>query len=386
MVRVHVFKQLLSLGVSQDVLAYHIRPIHVALYKDLHSTIAEQFEELSSGEQHLTLSTNGRILQYDDYYPGRNFDGSMDTISYDVMEKNFKLTDIIPKGNLIVTDLSNAKSLSETYEFLVRQLRVVPMNVGPNEMQEARLYLQEKVEDLGSTDSNSTRPRLSLYIQYKTKYYEKKLSIDNQIEAQKNFLSGYYFSEWFDRHSSLLNGQVENAYIQWVMYGYKDDVEKWLKLLQLQDTGSSPLDYNESLEEAKALLIASKERSKFKEDSVYRPVKLVPDYWFRILKNRYVYNIIKFICLSQILVKRTLTFINTLLFFSCDIASTGLKRALSSFCIILQTCGHRKRSSRFLSTIFRRRRSDWNFVTDRPFNSPSLSHAQRTHWMILVLL
>lgn len=275
-----------QIAISQDVLTQHIRPIHTALYANMYSTIADKFEELVSGNKHLSLLASGRILEYRDYNPGRHFDGGVDTIPQDIMENVFKLTDIIPDGSSIVTDLNEAHSLSETYEYLVRQLRVLSLNIGSDEMQEARNYLQEKVEDLGNTDENKTRPRLSLYIEYKNKYYEKKLNAEDQIESQKLLLSGYMFSEWYDRHSSLLNGQVEDAYVEWVMYGYKAEVEKWLKFLQLQDTGSFSIDYSEALEEAKALLIATKERSKFREDSLFRPVKLLPDYWFQILNNR----------------------------------------------------------------------------------------------------
>ncbi len=285
-------------GVSPDVFSYHIRPIHTAFYEDLYSTVAEQFEELSSSEQHLSLLTTGKTLQYSDYNPGRNFDGSLTTVPQDVLENIFKLVDIIPKGNLTVTHLKDVQSLSETYEYLVRQLRVIPPDVAQDEMQEAREYLQEKVEDLGNADLNLTQPRLSLYIKYKTRYYEKKLGVEDQIDAQKTFLTGYSFSDWYDRHSLLLHGQVEDAYVQWVMFGYKNEVEKWLKLLQLQDTESSPIDFSESLEEAKTLLIATKERSMFKEDSMYRPAKLLPDYWFKILENRFVLSVLFFLPLQ----------------------------------------------------------------------------------------
>ncbi len=254
----------------------------------MYSTVAEEYNELSLSEQHLSLLTTGKTLLYNDYNPGRDFDGSLITIPEDVLENIFKLVDIIPNGNLTVTDLRNVQSLSETYEFLVRQLRVIPLNITQDDMREAREYLQEKVEDLGNDNQSKMQPRLSLYIKYKTKYYEKKLNVENQIDAQKTFLAGYHFSDWYDKHSLLLNGQVEDTYIQWVMFGFKNEVEKWLKLLQLQNTESSPIDFSESLEEAKALLIATKERSKFKEDSMYRPAKLLPDYWFKVLENRFV--------------------------------------------------------------------------------------------------
>ena len=257
-----------------------------ALYENLDSTIAEQFEGLSSGEQHLALLTSGRTLRYADYNPGRNFDGSVDTIPEDILENIFKLTDIIPNGDSIIADVSKSHRLSETYEMLVRQLKVLPMDVTPSEMQDARDYLQEKVEDLGSINENETRPRLTLYMKYKNKYYETKLDVENQIDTQKSLLTGYLFSDWYDRHGAILKTRVEDAYIQWVMYGYKSEVEKWLKLLRLQESGAASIDYAESLEEVKALLIASKERSKFKEDSMYRPVKLLPDHWYKILENR----------------------------------------------------------------------------------------------------
>lgn len=274
------------LGISEDVLTQHLRPLHRNLYEKLYSSVADETEDLASGKQHLALLTFGKLLDYNELNPGRDFDGSEDTVPQNVMERFFKLTDIIPDCGSIVTDLDKSLSLSETYEYLVRQLRVSPVDVRPSDLQDARNYLQEKVEDLGNREENSRPiPRLSLYLKYKNNYYRKKLDVENKIDSKRRILTGYHFSEWYDRYASVLNAEVDDAYMEWNLYGNKAEVTKWLKVLKLLDD-SSPLDFTESLEEAQALLIATKTRSRFREDSVYRPVQIVPSHWFKVLKNR----------------------------------------------------------------------------------------------------
>ena len=273
-------------GISEDVLTHHLQPLHRDLYEKLYSSVADETEGFASGKQHLALLTSGRLLDYNEFNPGRDFDGGEDTVPQDVMERFFKLTDVIPDSGSVVTDLDESHSLSETYEYLVRQLRVSPVDVQPSDLQDARTYLQEKVEDLGNKGETSVSiPRLSLYLKYKNNYYRKKLDVENKIDSKRRILTGYHFSGWYDRYASVLNAEIDDAYMEWDLYGNKAEVTKWLKVLKLVDD-SSPLDFAESLEEAQALLIATKTRSKYREDSVYRPVQILPSHWFKVLKNR----------------------------------------------------------------------------------------------------
>ena len=195
----------------------------------------------------------------------------------------FNLVDVIPEATSIVTELEEAQLLSKTYEYLIDNLEIIPQDLEGMELQQARVYLQEKVEDLGqSLTEEATRlvPRLSLYLSYKNMYYLKKLEIESVMEEKKLMLPGTLYSNWYDQHFLSLQSQIDGAYLKWELYGDKIEVEKKLYKLDLRDR-------SEPLQEARALLIASKKRSKYREEKVYRPVQLFPGHWFDLLKNRY---------------------------------------------------------------------------------------------------
>lgn len=274
-------------GISEDVLNHHLRPIHINLYEQLYSSVADDTEDLGSGAQSLSLLASGRLLDYDNYNPGRSFDGGVDSIPQKVMERFFKLTDVIPDTTSLVTDFHDDTSLSETYEYLISHMLVTPFDVRPNDLEDARIFLQEKVEDLGSEEeSDRLIPRLSVYLKYKNIYYRKKLDIENLIDSKKRILTGFHYTEWYERHASVLNTEVDDAFLEWDLYGNKVEVEKWLKVLRLQGEETSQLDDSELLDEARALLVATKTRSRYKGDVVYRPIQILHTHWFRALKNR----------------------------------------------------------------------------------------------------
>ena len=233
-------------------------------------------EALASEEQHLALLGTARLLGYDDYYPGRDFDGSEETIPPVILENMFSLVDVIPDASSLVADIEE-EPLAEVYKSLVHGLQVKGDDTDPVQMQEAREYLQAVVDDAGGLNAVPL-PRLSLYLQYKSRYYLKKLEVETLIEAQRKRLFGRQFSDWYDRQAQLLQSGIEDAMMKWNVFGDKDAVEKNISKLNLED-------FSEPLDEARSLLLATRKRSKTREDAFYYPVEFVPSQWFELLQN-----------------------------------------------------------------------------------------------------
>ena len=264
--------------ISTDVATMHYLPLHLELYKQLHESATEHMDLVANGLQHVVFLAAGKILRYEDYYPGRQFDGGEDTIPPRVMEDMFSLVDVIPNAESIVAKEDESRSLSETYEFLVNGLKVESAEIPEDILMEARNYLQENVIDIGDPDATSI-PRLSLYLQYKNKYYTKRLEVDTRVDYQREKLIGSEFSKWHERYGHILQDQVKDDYIKWEMYGNKTEIEKRLSVLNLQD-------HSQTLEEARAILKATRKTSTLRDEQLYYPVQFDPHYWFSLLKNR----------------------------------------------------------------------------------------------------
>ena len=256
----------------------HYLPLHLELYKQLHESAIEHMDLVANGMQHVVFLTAGKILQYKDYYPGRQFDGGEDSIPPRVMEGMFSLVDVIPNAESIAAKEDEGHSLSEAYGYLVNDLKVDSIEIPPDILSEARNYLQEHVVDIGDPDAVPI-PRLSLYLQYKNKYYTKRLEIDTRVDYQREKLTGSEFSKWHERNGYILQDQVKDDYIKWEMYGNKTEVEKRLSVLNLQD-------HSQTLEEARAILKAARKTSTLRDEQLYYPVQFDPPYWFDLLTNR----------------------------------------------------------------------------------------------------
>lgn len=260
-----------SAVVVQDLL----RPYQLELYHQLRHVATKQN---SLGKEHVTLFTTGNILRFDDYNPGRDYDGGEDSIPSFIMENMFDLVDVIPNGENVITMPEDYQVLSETYDYLLHDMTVSPSETTSETLRNARTHLQQIVTDLGGL-SERNLPRLSLYLLYKNHYYSKKLEVDNQIDYQKRKLAGTGFVKWYERNGYILQGQIVDAYTKWEIFGSKNEVEQWLSTLNLED-------YSEPLDDAQAVLIASKKKSKFKDEKVYYPVEFIPGDWFHLLENR----------------------------------------------------------------------------------------------------
>lgn len=265
-----------SADIPPETVATYYAPTQMELFDQLHLHLSTS---MSVDKESLVLvSATGKLLRYEDYYPGRDFDGGEDTIPPRIMENMFDLVDFVPDGSSIITSDHNRGSLSMAYEFLLGELMVAPPDVDHDTLTEARTYLQELVTDIASP-SNDSIPRLSLYLMYKNKYYQKKLEIEDQIDYQRRRLPGLRFSQWYERNGIILENEVKHAYYEWDVYGSKNDTEAWLDILNLQD-------HSKPLSEARSLLFATTRVSKYRDEKMYFPVEFFPSHWFYLLRNR----------------------------------------------------------------------------------------------------
>ena len=250
------------------------------VYHQLHKTVSEHFPGVQDGDQHLMFLTSGKILSYEDFDPGYKYDGSEESVLPQTMENIFDLVDIVPNGGSIAFNSYDAERLQETYSELIEMLQVAPSNLTLSH--EIRQYLQETVEDLGSDPAESL-PRLSLYLKYKNSYYMTVFEVEDLIESQRQSLHSWEFTQWYERNIERLNMKKYNEYMKWKMFADKEEVEEKLSLLKLED-------HLQEVNNAHALLLASKRKSRFKDEKRYYLVKLYPDTWYKGLQNRSVSN------------------------------------------------------------------------------------------------
>ena len=249
------------------------------LYHQLHIRITENIAPLANGQQYLALFTLGQILRLNNYSPGRYFDGSDRTIRPSVMERMFNLVDVIPEAASIVSSIHNGHPLAKTYESLLEQLQVSYDDVDPLTLMEARNFLQEKVEDLGG-EMPGLVPRLMLYLHYKKQYYHVKLEVETAKDKQQKRLSSRSYITWLQRNTFTLDGKVNDSYTKWEILGNRTEVERRLTKLNLQDR-------SEPLENARALLEATRRKNKHQQEQSFYPVKFIPENWYKLLDNRY---------------------------------------------------------------------------------------------------
>ena len=246
------------------------------IYNQLHMSVAEHFPRVRDGEQHLTFLTTGKTLSYEDFDPGYLYDESEESVLPQTMENMFDLVDIIPDGGSIVFNPHRSPRLQQTYSQLVEMLQVVPSSYSEEERINIRKYFQEPTQD---PSNGQTLPRLSLYLLYKDTYYKTKMEVEDLIESKRRGLLGWEFTQWYERHIHTLQMKISDAYTKWEMYADKGAVEENLENLNLED-------HSQKISIVQALLLASHRTSRFKDEKQYHLVKLYPDTWYKVLKNR----------------------------------------------------------------------------------------------------
>ena len=239
----------------------------------------------TTGAQRLILSLPGKILNYNDYYPGNEYINSLNTddpearrveIPRRVMQNMFRLADVVPSVNPFSSSDSGL-SFSSIYRTLLSQMTVrgidsLSVNKRKAHMQ-AIDYLSSTVKD--PLARNQETNRLTLYRKYRDLYNEMKLSNEKVIADRRAALPAAQFEEWFTQNYPALQSKLDGAYLEWLVFGRKDEVEsKWLQL----DNASPGLE----LLEAKSALRASGVSSLDRTQTVY-PVYFNPSDWYKYI-------------------------------------------------------------------------------------------------------
>lgn len=266
--------------ISQKVLQNHFMPLQQDLYSKLHHLISNSDSDVSTGHKHVVLMKTAKPLFFEDFDPGKLFDGSEKTISPRTMENMFNLVDMVP-GSLPF--LQDTRPLSKTYHTLVNKLVPIRSHVAKHNIMNAIGYLKELVMDVENMSSNNSQiMRLILYNRFKLSYLGKALNVEKEIELRHSTLSPAAYSDWYSSEGVLLEGEKDGIYQMWESLGDKSGVEKMLQLLDLKD-------HLMPLNNVKAIFEASKKPSLLHDDKYYLPIEFLPRNWFQLyLPKRYV--------------------------------------------------------------------------------------------------
>ena len=237
--------------------------------------------------QRLVLLLPGKVLNYYDYFPGNAYEASLENPDHDgqqviipprVMENMFALADVIP-GVYPLRGQETGESMAIIYENILNQMEVKGF-IEKTESEKERYviainYLAEEIVDPLDVTQNVTR--FQLYRRSQDLYNDRRLEMEDTIDAKRRELPGIEFERWFQRNYPSLNSKVEGAYTEWLIFGEKEIVELYKSFL---DVGSPGID----LEEARMALRASGLTSLDRTRTIY-PVNFVPSNWYRYLVN-----------------------------------------------------------------------------------------------------
>ena len=275
-----------TLGVSgQAVDRSQSQMLH--LYRVLHSLTLPTLKADDQPEQRLVLQFPGRILNLYDYYPGDEYVNSLRNpdpearrveIPPRVQENMFRLSDGLPAVNPF-GGAETGEQLSTVYRTLLHQMVVRGMEALEKDRKvkhrEAREALSKFVNDPSNESVRNTV--LGLYRTYREKYDDAKRHMEETITMKRRELPAREFEEWFRNNYPTLNSKAEGAYLEWLVFGMKVEVESWW----VQLDGASP---GLELLEATSSLRASGVTSLDRTQTVY-PVTFLPSDWYRYINQ-----------------------------------------------------------------------------------------------------
>ena len=235
--------------------------------------------------QRFVLMSPGKVLNFFDYYPGEQYENSVQDITTStkeyvvppkVMENWFDLADVVP-GVDPLTGGENGESLSQKYQTVLNQVEI--KGFGRKTAEERKRYknavdyLNEAIPDPENLTQNVTR--LALYNRYQDMYNQRRLQMEDMINEKRNSMPAIEYELWFQRQYPSLQSLVESAYTSWLVFGEKDIIELYKSYF---DTGVS----GQYLEVARMALRASGVSSLDRTRTIY-PVKFVPSDWYKYL-------------------------------------------------------------------------------------------------------
>jgi len=194
-------------------------------------------EPLSTGpaQNRFVLMSPGRVLNYWDYYPGRDYEESLlklnlsapeVSIPPSVMEKWFDIADVMVGADPFTGGVTG-RSMARAYETILSQMQLLGLEMKSSDARTkysiAQAYLTQAVPDPDNMTVNITK--LSLYERYLDQYTDHKLDMEEQILNKRLSSSATVYQLWFQRNYPSLNAKVESAYMKLLSFGEKDLVE-----------------------------------------------------------------------------------------------------------------------------------------------------------------
>ena len=236
-------------------------------------------------QQRLVMLLPGKVLNYYDYFPGKEYDAALENpdhtgthinIPARVMENMFALTDVVP-GIYPLGGAETGESLAETYSNILNWMEIKGFDKKTEEEKKrylkAVVYLTQNVPDPLNVTVNVTR--FSLYRRSQNLYNTKRLEVEDIIATQRENLRAPKYESWFQRNYPLLKGAVEAAYTEWLIFGEKEIVELYKSHIDVQTPGIE-------LEDARMVLRAAGVISMDRSKTIF-PVSFVPSNWYRYL-------------------------------------------------------------------------------------------------------
>ena len=261
------------------------------LYAVIRGVALPPVNESATGDepvnQRLVMLLPGKVLSYYDYFPGDEYEASLEDPLHDgrqvpipprVMDNMFQLADVIP-GIDPLRGAESGESLAITYENILNQIEVKGFADKTETEKERYLtaleYLAEEIADPLDVEQNVTR--FQLYRRSQDLYNQKRLEMEDKIASKREALPAIEFEHWFQRNYPSLNSAVEGAYTEWLIFGQKEIVELYKSYLDVESPG---IDLQEARMALRASGLAALDRTR----TIY-PVSFTPTNWYRYLTN-----------------------------------------------------------------------------------------------------
>lgn len=257
------------------------------LYRVLHSLTLPKLAADDQPEQRLVMQFPGKILNIYDYYPGDEYVNSLRSpdpearrveIPPRVQENMFRLSDALPAVNPF-GGAETGEQLSIVYNTLLQGMVVRGMEALDKDRKvkhrEAREALSAVVTDPNKESVRTTV--LGLYRNYRSKYDDAKRYQEETITMKRRELPAREFEEWFQNNYPTLNSNSEGAYLEWLVFGKKVEVESWWVQLDSASPGIALLEATSTL---RAAGVTALDRTQ----TVY-PVNFLPSDWYRYINQ-----------------------------------------------------------------------------------------------------
>ena len=256
------------------------------IYISLHDVITRYCIEYPE-KQHVDLLPLSLRLDYDDFNPGKaSRFATARMLPVKVIENALPLVDkIFPTGATVQPKPSanhyRFNSLSSTFEFILAQMMALPSLLDNlTKLETQKKYLQEPVPNPELVVQNKADlPRYMLYDYYRSLYFKEKEEKETQIASHKESLTQDDYEKWGIKVLPTLESNVDAAFLKWVIFGHKTEVEQTLLSFDI-DTHEDRLMSTRALFKSMAVF---SERHPHK--TVY-PFRFEPKNWYQVLNTK----------------------------------------------------------------------------------------------------